>query len=268
MVSKLGSLSAKSPIYGHVGDTKEEDSFASIAQAASISTKHLAAEYQDQVVDYCIEWERIVTGRVDQGLKETSKLHARLMHYENKVEGLRKEVNTKEDTKKGASSKLKAKLERNESKLEAAWKNHERSASLLCNLLEQVTKRSWKDLAPLVLNSLQWEVERAAGQYDIFARLPTIGEAMMESVDQATVPYVEENNVVPVAMLADEVSVGSETTGSHVSITDLDTTGDLTEAPMTPEPSKKKMEISENAGSLPASPDRVLDFEGNKGVEI
>jgi len=268
MVTKLGSLSAKSPIFSEVGDTKGEDSFASITQAASKNTHDLAAGFQDQILDYCIEWEHIISSRVDQGLEETIKLRERLMHYENKAEGLRKVVNAKDDTKKGVPLKLKEKLERNEKKLEIAWKAHERSASMLCNLLQQVTKRGWKDLAPLILNSIQWEVESAAGQYDIFARLPAIGEAMMESAEKASVPYAEEDNVVPVALLADDVSVGSDTTGSHVSIAEEDTTVDLTEAPMTPEPTKKEMEISKDAGAMPASPDRVLDFEEKKGVEV
>ena len=141
------------------------------------------------------------------------------MHYLKKVEGLRRIVNRKEESGKSVSTKLKEKLARNEMKLQSAWKSHERSASMLCNLLEQVTKRGWKDLAPLVLNCIQWEIERASGDFVTFSKLPAVAEILMETVSKANVPYADEVNDVVVA-LADDQSESEATTGSYISSTE------------------------------------------------
>ena len=220
MVMKLAAISAKSPISDSVGNTtKEGQSFASSIQAASKSTLSLTTIYQDSVVDYCIEWERVVTSLVDEGIKVTKKLHEGLLHYEKKVEILRRNVNSKEDSGKRVSAKLKEKSDRNETKLENAWKAHESSASMLCNLLEQVTKRGWKDLAPLVLNCIQWEIERASGDFVTFSKLPAVAEILTETVSKANVPYADEVNAVVVA-LADDQSESEATTGSYISSTE------------------------------------------------
>jgi len=265
MVMKLSSLSTKSPIFAHVGNTVEQDdSLAVIAQAASKQTNEVAASYQDLVIDYLVEWERVTSSRVNQGVEETKKLHDRMNHYQTKVEGLRKKVHTKEDSPKGSiPQKLQEKLERNEKKLDQAWKEHERSASILCNLIEQVTARGWKDLAPLVLNNVQWEVDRTSGEYDIFARLPAMAEAMMETVEKATASH-DESRSVAVALASEELSaVGSETTGSYHE--EEEAVVEQEHVLKTPEVSREKVDVSKVVEQMPQSPDRV-DF--NVGKEV
>ena len=211
MAKKIATLSASTPIHGPVGDTVTEDSFVSTVQAASKLTLDMDPVYQVKIVDYCREWERVVTSRVDAGIKETKKLQKELMHYLKKLERLRRIVNRKEESGKSVSTKLKEKLARNEMKLQSAWKSHERSASMLCNLLEQVTRRGWKDFAPLVLNFIQFEVDHASGTFVAFSRLPMISETLIEIVGKASVPYANENNTVAVA-LVDNESVTAENT--------------------------------------------------------
>lgn len=89
MALKHSVIATKSSIFQPFGNTLGSGSLASVAQAASTETRAYAKSYDDEIVAYCVEWERIVTTRVDSELKETSKLHARLNHYQNKVEGLR-----------------------------------------------------------------------------------------------------------------------------------------------------------------------------------
>lgn len=269
MVMNLSSLAKKSPIFNHVGNTEQEDSYVAIAEDASKQTKNLANSYQDLVVDYRIEWERVISSRVDKGLEETGKLHARLNHYENKVEGLRKKVNSKEDSPKGIPKKLQEKLDRNEKKLDGAWKEHERSASKLCDLLEQVTARGWKDLAPLVLNGVQWEVERSSGDYDVFARLPGMVEAMMETVEK--VNELPEDRSVAIALVPTASEAASETTGSYHSKASEEEEVTVEEefAPESPGASSKEADLSKVPEQVPQSPDRVVDLhDQNKGAEI
>lgn len=141
----------------------------------------MAASYEDKVVDYCIEWERIITSRVDAELKETNKMHFKLNHYTSKVLGLRKKVNSHNNRgNETPDKKLSEKLKRNEVKLQDAWKAHERSASKLCDLIEEVTARGWKDLYPLVTASMQLEVERASGEYSDIAKLAVISDSLTD----------------------------------------------------------------------------------------
>jgi len=241
MAMKLATISDKSPIFAHVGTSAEQGgSFAAIAQTASKQTGDIAASYQDSVVAYLVEWEEIITSRVEQGLKETGKLKEKLQHYQTKIEGLRKTVNKKDDTPKGVPKKLQAQLDRNEKKLDHAWNEHERSASMLCNLMEQVTARGWKDLAPVVLNSVQWEVERTSGEQDIFAKLPAVAEAMMETVEANS--SLEEVSCVKVALASEHSDVLSETVESDHEV------------------DSSKME------QVPQSPDRVSDL--NAACEV
>ncbi len=137
--------------------------------------------YKNKIVKYAVEWESVVTARIDKEVEANDKLHSNLAHYTTKVEGLRKKTNKiieteqaraekKKEEKKGSMAapavpeRLRSKLERNESKLATAWQIYERSASDLCNLLEEVTAHGWNDLHPLLLNLIQWEVERATAK--------------------------------------------------------------------------------------------------------
>lgn len=256
MSKKLADLSFNTPIYEHIGSTAIEENHKSasiVVQEASKEMQKFAATYQDMVVDYCVEWEQIVTERVDEGLKETAKLHETLNHYQNKIEGLRAKVLSKESTTKGSPQGLTDKLARNEKKLEVAWKEHERSASTLCNLIEQVTMRGWKDLYPLVVNVIGWEIERASGEYDAFVNFPATAEALLETVGKVAVPADEEESTVAAVL----PTCSSDTSGSYHSD---DGMKDL-ETPMTPPGSRINSKISE-------SPDHVTQLNQNDRQEV
>jgi hypothetical protein len=210
---QLSALSTKSPIHEHIGNTLgDSSSVASINQQASTKAHEEAEIYQSTVIDYAIEWERIVTTRADFDLAETGKLHSKLNHYQNKVDSLRKSANAKETQGKASPARLTTKLERNEGKLNEAWKQHERSASKLCNLLEQVTERGWKDLYPLVLAMLDWEKARSSQDYDVFKRLPFVKEKLTTTYKAKNLTPDKEISGVPVVLAEPDAS--SDTTGS------------------------------------------------------
>ena len=112
-------------------------------------------EYQQCVLGYALEWEQVVTSKVDLELKQVKKLQQSRLHYEKKVEGLRKKVNTLDNKGKDLSPDLMEKLARNEQKLKDAWEVHEIRASRLCFLIEEVVQYGWKDLYPLVANLIK-----------------------------------------------------------------------------------------------------------------
>ena len=211
-------MASPTPIYDPVGDAVIGDSLSSTVQAASKITLSMDSVFQGRIVDYCSEWERVVTSRVDEGLKETKKLRKQLTHYEKKVNRLRRRVNRKEESGKEAATKLKEKLARHETKLKSTWKSHERSASVLGSMLEQVTKKGWKDLAPLVRNLIQWEFEHATGTFVALSRLPVISETLLATVEKAMVPYANEENTVAVVLADGELETESETASSVTSV--------------------------------------------------
>ena len=216
------NLSSTTPIYDPVGDAVEGDSLASIVQDASQVTRNMDSVFQARIVDYCTEWERAVTSRVDGRIKETNNLRKKVTQYEKKVKPLRRRVNRKEASGKDASTKLKEKLARYETKLKSTLKSHESSAAVLGQLLEQVINKGWKDLAPLVRNLIQWEFEYATGTFVALSRLPAISATLMEAVKKAMVPYSKELNTVAVVLADGELEKESETASWNHSDTDSD----------------------------------------------
>jgi septation ring formation regulator EzrA len=176
-------LSQESPLYDSVGKMDDfNESHASVLGLVSKQAKLSTKRYEETVIDYIAEWEAVVTKRVDAELAETGILSKSLDHYEAKVKSLREKVNALDDKigkTSSSASKLVEKLKRNEEKLETAFNEHERSASKLCDLMEEVTARGYKDLYPLIMAICLFESERSRDEAKIFAKkLP----AMMETL--------------------------------------------------------------------------------------
>lgn len=199
ILDKLVVLTKKSPIEKSVAGAGR-DSMTTVSGELSRLVKDSESLYKNKIIKYAVEWESVVTARVDKAVESNDKLHAKLEHYTTKVEGLRKRTNKvieveqaksekKNEEKKGAMAtpavpqRLRAKLERNESKLSNAWQLYERSASELCNLLEEATAHGWNDLHPLLLDLIQWEVERTTAKYDVVAELIAISENLSSTFE-------------------------------------------------------------------------------------
>ena len=162
------------------------------------------------IAQYCEDWESYVTSTVDAQLAENKKLHEHFNHYQQKVETLRKKeeaeadkLQKKEEKKaeaaaaaspnqkaspvappKRPTTKLAEKLERNESKLNSAWKTYENSSAALCNLMEEVMKQGWQDLYPLVVETIQWEIRRASAKFELTTKYGAT-QAKMETAVHA-----------------------------------------------------------------------------------
>ena len=160
-------------------DGKEEvPSFAILQQLAETQGVVDAYELQSHVLDYAIEWERVITTRIDNELEATKKHQQDRTHYETKVEKLRKVVNDMEEKGKPVSTAFAEKLERNEEKLKEAFETHEASAGRSCVLIEAATQSGWRDLYHLVKNTMKWESNRVGRANDIYSHIPKSLDAM------------------------------------------------------------------------------------------
>jgi hypothetical protein len=219
---QLSELAMKSPLHEYVGNATGLTSLASVHKLATEKARVGAEQYQKKIINYAIEWEQLVTTRVDEDLKKNNALHDTLNHYENKVDSLRKKVNAVENRGKESPAKLSEKLTRNEDKLKQAWKVHEESASTLCNLLDEITTGGWKDLYPLVMEALQWEVGRATGEHDVYGKLSEVEKGMTSTFDEkASVPVVEQRKEEPSSGSSPSVAAAVTAAGD----VDWDTTG-------------------------------------------
>lgn len=156
-------------------------SLASIQQLATLHEKTNAVDYQRHILDYITEWEEVVTTKIESELAMVKKLQQDRLHYEKKVEGLRKKAVQAENKGKKLSTSQEDKLNRNEKKLKDAWQLHEQKAAEACFLIEQVTLHGWKDFYPLVKNTMKWEVNRLGRENVTYGRLPATLEAMKAS---------------------------------------------------------------------------------------
>lgn len=77
-----------------------------------------------------------------------------LEHYNTKVEKLK-------GKEKPNAASPSPKLERNETKLRGTRESHDTMGENLYKLMEEVTVRAWKDLLPLLMQSIQMDLTQA-----------------------------------------------------------------------------------------------------------
>ena len=178
-------MTRKTPLWDVTGLMPSEDrpadsvcSMSSIQDTLSAKTKSYATKYQQFVIDYVIEWEKVVRTRIDAGIKKSEALRRDLDHYQKKTEGLRLEANKKMAQGKQVKSDAQEKLKRNEEKLLASKQTYNKVATDLCILMEEVTERSWRDLHPMLIKVAQFEITLANDQAKIFANLNTVVDTL------------------------------------------------------------------------------------------
>ena len=136
-------------------------SYASISQRVGGSSTGYADKYEKFVVDYVVEWDKVLTTRVSAGLKTTEGLRRDLDHYQKKVEELRVQSNKVMAKGKMVDEKTTERLKRNEEKLAQAKESFNKAARDMCMLLEETTDRSWKDLHPVLVKMAQFDMTLA-----------------------------------------------------------------------------------------------------------
>eukprot|EP00978_Attheya_sp_CCMP212_P033580 scaffold136190_cov50-Attheya_sp.AAC.1 len=185
-------LSEKSPIFDQVGRTKKEEgkvsnSYASVNLTISNEARNYITTYRSSVIDYVKEWERVITQNIETDEKEVNSLNTIFLHRERKVNYLRMKINVRTKFGINVPDKMNEKVERNQVKLDKAWEDHERKASKLCEFIEEVTKRGWKDLYPLVTKMATMDSEMITKHSKLFAELKTIMDVVPMSLENSSV---------------------------------------------------------------------------------
>ena len=181
VAKNLGAIAEKSPIYEFAGQLPGSEtpkgavtSYASVHQSMANRNKMYIDRYKQFVVDYSIEWEKVVVTRISNDLKTSEKFRLDLDHYQNKVESLRKSVNATMAKGKLVDPKTSEKLKRNEEKLSRSRAEYEDYTTQLCILIEEVTERAWKDLHPLLIKMAQFDATLASDEAKLFGELNAV----------------------------------------------------------------------------------------------
>ncbi len=134
-------------------------------------TKRYGDKFQQFVVDYVVEWEKVVTGRVDKALKTAEALRRDLDHYQKKVETLRLNANSTMSKGKQVDPKSSEKLSRNEEKFVKSKQEYNKFVIDLCILMEEITERSWRDLHPMLIKLAQFDMTLADDEAKVLGSL-------------------------------------------------------------------------------------------------
>jgi hypothetical protein len=146
-------------------------SYRSTHDVLSAKYKSYMQKYQQFVLEYAVEWEKVVTTRINNGLKKGEELRRELDHYQKKTEALRISVNQAMAKGKKVSSDQQEKLRRNEEKLINSKQRYNRVATDLCILMEEVTQRSWRDLHPLLIKVAQFDMTLSSDEAKVLSSL-------------------------------------------------------------------------------------------------
>jgi len=191
VAKQVGALAEKSPIYEYAGLLPGSEtpkgavvSYASVHQSMANRNKMYIDRYKQFVVDYAVEWEKVVVTRISNDLKTSEKFRIDLDHYQTKVESLRKSVNSTMAKGKLVDPKKSEQLKRNEDKLTRSRAEYEDFASQLCVLIEEVTERAWKDLHPLLIKMAQFDATLSSDEAKLFADLNTVTNSLKNIAQQ------------------------------------------------------------------------------------
>ena len=164
------------PIWDAAGQLPNEQhsdakSILSVHSQLANKSKNFTTKYKQFVIDYAIEWEKVVRTRVDNGIKNAEQQRRDLDHYSKKVEEIRNSLNRQMNKGKQVKSEQQEKLKRNEEKLVIAKDNYNRTANQLQILIEEVTDRSWRDLHPLLVKIAQFDMSVSQDETKVLSEL-------------------------------------------------------------------------------------------------
>jgi uncharacterized protein (DUF4415 family) len=164
MAREIASFADGTPMKDKVNKVDDPVSFISVFHNASNASAKNSFKYKNEVLAYCIEWEAVVSTRVDKDVLDIKKLREMFNHYQDKVDALRRKVNVQETKGKSINTTLSEKLQRNEEKLDEASGLYESSARPLCVLIEEVVQYGFKDLYPFIVAIMKFEMERSQNE--------------------------------------------------------------------------------------------------------
>jgi len=188
IAQQLQTLAEGTPISGCVNSGKiEQDSqsgsrksYVTIADALDQRSTVLIDKFRLYVIDYTVEWKKILKNRVTQSLAAFEKTRLEYDHYQRKMSSMRKTVTALEKKGKPIDPALNQKIFRNEEKLEETKANYFMSHRKTVLFLKEVTERSWKDLHPLFVKLAQFDCTFAKDQATISSDLNGVISALQK----------------------------------------------------------------------------------------
>lgn len=159
------------PIFDLVGG---ESSYVTVHTENNRDMSARLKEYQVELINYIANWEGTVTTRIATELKHVDRLYKNFVRYVNKVESLKVSA----EKKKALKDSDLEKISRNESKLRTAKKEYHRMLVNVTLLTEEVTERGWKDMLPLMIRIINFDVDVARATADRLDQLVEIREEM------------------------------------------------------------------------------------------
>ena len=132
------------------------------------------------MVEYSIEWEKVIVARVSTSLKQAERLRLDQDHYKAKVISIQRDAAKVISRGKELDPKISEKLERNEEKLRNSQKEYETFTSDLCLLMKEVTEKSWKDLHPILLKLVQFDTTLVSDEKKILSALSSVEGTLKE----------------------------------------------------------------------------------------
>jgi hypothetical protein len=149
-------------------------SYLSVHHGLAVKSKMYSGKFGQFVIDYAVEWQRVVVTRCDKTLKEAERLRVEVDHYQSKVESLRQSANEKMAKGKQVDQKSAEKLTRNEEKLIQIKEENKKFTANTCLLVEELTERSWRDLHPLLIKIFQFEMTISTDEAKAMGNLKTV----------------------------------------------------------------------------------------------
>lgn len=171
-------FSSDTPLFEATGLVAGQDrshasvtSYLSVHDELSAKTKSFIEKYKQHVIAYVFEWEKTVTTRVNNGIKKVEDARRELNHYQKKVEALRLSNNKALAKGKNVKNEDAEKLERNEEKYLQAKQSYDRMSTALCILMDEIAERNWRDLHPVLVKLLQFDMTMSSDEAKLIATL-------------------------------------------------------------------------------------------------
>jgi len=150
-----------------------ENSFASIVQTSYKLTKMYADQYDTQLIKYVEQWITTVSARVDSWMGEFADHTEKLTHYREKIEKLNHQVEMADTKQKTLPQRKLEKWERNKLKLNGAREAHDSYGESLYLLLEEIVERAWRDVFPVLLRTLEFQMNHSQDDAKVCTKLTT-----------------------------------------------------------------------------------------------
>lgn len=181
-INNFESLADKSPLQSFV--MRDHGALIAVQEQASMYQGYNIDEYQQQILSYIEDWLATVSNQLDEKVEEIPKLRATRHECEGKMEKVSKHQRSQPES---FDQELADIAQR---EMYKAIQEHEEACSELCYLLDQVVRKGWKDLYPLVNKMMKWELNQLGRENKSY------GQFLPETLDklsQSTIAGLEDD---------------------------------------------------------------------------